>query len=174
MDQPVTGWWRSNAVALGAVLVLVPATYAAMAWNEWSETLQGTPTQPILLQPGESTEYVGATIGPVAAEYGEFPDAPQGGKVITVEIQIDPAGAEFACSTPELHETGGLERQWSYTTDLGREWDDDLHTGCDSELTEPYAITVDYLVAEDVSGPFTVWLASKPGLPEFVSAVVDP
>jgi hypothetical protein len=170
----MTGWWRANAVALGAIAVLVPATYAAMAWNEWSDTLQGNPTQPIMLQSGDSTEYLGATIGPVTARYSELPDAPKGTKVITAEIRIDPRDSELSCKTPELHETGGRERQWSADTDLGREWDSELFTGCDSEQTEPYTVTVDYVVADDVSGPLSVWIAGAPALPVYVSAVIEP
>ena len=36
LDEPVTGWWRANAVALGALVVLIPATALTMSWNEWT------------------------------------------------------------------------------------------------------------------------------------------
>jgi len=174
MGEPVTGWWRSNAVALGALVVLVPATYAALTWNEWSSYLQGSPSQAITVEPGDTLEYAGATVGPVSAEFTELPTAPQGSRVVTVTLHIDPDGPELHCSTPELHEIGGLQRQWDANDDLGREWDADRRTFCDPEATTPYDLVLDYVMPEDVSGPFTVKLSSPSALPAFMSAVVEP
>ncbi|MFD4960102.1 hypothetical protein [Microbacterium sp. NPDC058389] len=182
----MTGWWRSNAVALGALIVLVPATYAALTWNEWSSVLQGSPSQAITVEPGDTVKYAGATVGPASAEFTELPSVPQGAHVVTVTLHIDPGkhskpgkpgkptNPPISCSSPELHEIGGLERQWNANDDLGREWDPDRWTFCDSDATGPYDLLLDYLVPVDVSGPFTVKLSSGVAVPEFVSAVVEP
>lgn len=170
----MTGWWRSNAVALGALVVLVPATYAALTWNEWSSVLQNTPSQAITVQPGDTLEYAGASVGPVSAEFTELPDAPQGARVVTVTMRIDPGDPVLRCQSPELHEIGGLQRQWDADDDLGREWDADRWTFCDPDATGPYDLLLDYVVPDDVSGPFTVTLSATSALPEFVSAVVEP
>lgn len=170
----MTGWWRANAVALGAIVVLVPATYAALTWNEWSSVLENSPSQAVVLEPGDEIEYDGATIGPASAEFTRLPGMPAGTRVVTVTMHVEPGDPPLQCSPPKLYEVGGLQRQWTARTDLDREWDPDLQTLCSSEATGPYELVLDYLVPEDASGPFTVELFSASGMPEFVSAVVEP
>lgn len=170
----MTGWWRSNAIALGALVVLVPATYAALTWNEWSSVLQNSASQAITLQPGDDVDYAGATIGPASAEFTELPDMPAHTRVVTVRMHIDPGDPPIACTEPELREIGGLARTWSLHEDLGREWDPDTLTFCASEPEGPYDLLIDYVVPEDVSGPFAVEVKSAAGWPRFVSAVVEP
>ncbi|GAA5206374.1 hypothetical protein [Microbacterium kyungheense] len=170
----MSGWWRSNAVALGALVLLVPATYAAMSWNEWSTVLENSASKAVALPPGEEIPYAGATVGPASAEFTELPDAPAHTRVVTVTLHIDPGDQSFSCTVPQLREADGHRRQWDARDDLGREWDPDIHTFCDSEAEGPYDLTLDYLVPDDASGPFVVELESVAGRPEFVSAVVEP
>jgi hypothetical protein len=174
VGESVTGWWRSNALALGALVVLVPATYAAVTWNEWSAVLQNSASQPITVEPGDHAEYAGATVGPASADFTELPDAPEGARVVTVTLHIDPGDDPLACSELELREIGGLARQWNAREDLGREWDPDRHSSCSSEIEAPYDLLLDYLVPADAAGPFVVELKSVAGWPEFVRAVVEP
>lgn len=174
MDEPVSGWWRANAVALGAIVVLVPATYAALTWNEWSSVLQNSPSRAVVLEPGDQIDYAGATIGPASAEFTRLPDMPAGTRVVTVTMHVDPGDPPLKCGTPQLHEVGGRQRQWNARNDLGREWDPDLQTLCSSEATGPYDLVLDYLIPDDVSGPFTVELSATSEWPEFVSAVIEP
>ena len=68
----MTGWWRSNAIALGALVVLVPAAALTMSWNEWAEIRQSTATEPIRVEPGDSVRYADAVVGPVSAEFTEL------------------------------------------------------------------------------------------------------
>lgn len=170
----MTGWWRSNALALGALVVLVPATYAALTWNEWSPVLQNSGSQAITLQPGDEVEYAGATIGPASAEFTELPDMPAHSRVVTVTLHIDPGDPPIACDKPQLRELGGSGRTWNLREDLGRDWNPDLKTFCDREVEQPYELLIDYLVPDDASGPFVVELKSVEGWPQFVSAVVEP
>jgi hypothetical protein len=174
LDEPVTGWWRANALALGALVVLIPAAALAMSWNEWAGIRQGTASEPISLAPGESAEYGGATVGPASAEFTDLPLAPQDARVISVTVRIDPGDPAIACAKPVLREVDGAQRQWNARDDLGREWDSDHWDFCDSEATAPYEMEIDYLVPEDASGPFAVEISSAEALPEFVSAVVAP
>ena len=55
----MTGWWRTNAVALGALVVLAPALVGVVAWNEWSQHDSG---RPVHVDTGGS-----ATYGKIAA-----------------------------------------------------------------------------------------------------------
>ena len=174
MVEPVTGWWRANAVGLGALVVLVPALAATILWNETAPGVANSPTRAIALAPGATTEYAGATVGPVTAEFTELPLQPQSTRVVTVAVEVDPGEEPLACTRPVLREVGGRERQWTATSDLGREWDPDRQTLCDSEATAPFTLELDYLVPEDASGPFAVEVGSPAAYPEFVSAVVAP
>ena len=61
------GWWRTNAVWLVAIGVLVPVTVGAIAVNEWSAYDLGHATKPISVEPGGSARYDGARIGPASA-----------------------------------------------------------------------------------------------------------
>ena len=170
----MTGWWRANAIALGALVVLIPATAATISWNEWAGIRQATASEPISLAPGESAEYAGASVGPASAEFTDLPLVPQGARVITVTVRIDPGDPAIACPEPVLREVGGAQRQWNAHDDLGREPSSNRWTFCDSEATAPYDMEIDYLVPDDASGPFTVELSSGTELPAFVSAVVAP
>jgi len=174
MGEPVTGWWRSNAVGLGALAVLIPALALTIGWNETAPGASNSPTRADALTPGSSTDYAGAVVGPVQADVVELPLAPQGTRVVTVAIEVDPGASPFSCASPVLREIGGSGRQWNARTDLGREWDPDRQTFCDAESTARFTLELDYLVPDDASGPFAVELGSPEAYPEFVSAVVEP
>ncbi|WP_162564204.1 MULTISPECIES: hypothetical protein [Microbacterium] len=174
MDESVSGWWRANALAVGAIALLVPALIVTISWNERSGVDANRGDHPITLDAGASTSYAGATVGPAAAEFTDLPLAPQDSRVVTVTIRIEPGSPAFGCTAPLLRETTGAQRQWNATDDLGREWDPEVHTFCDPDDTTPYELELDYLVPADASGPFAVELVSATGLPEFVRAVVEP
>lgn len=169
----MTGWWRRNAVALVALGVLLPATVAAIAVQEWGEITGAT--QPVLVDAGESLEYVGAVVGPARAEFVEDDAAPSGAKILSVTVEVDPdPAAPIACVTPRLRELGGLGRQWSERSyELGRSLDEDLTT-CASDAASPYRMVLDYVVPDDADGPFTVEVDSFEGWPVQVRLLVDP
>lgn len=168
----MTGWWRSNAIALGALVVVVPAAALTMSWNEWAGSRQGA--VPISVASGESVRYADALVGPVSAEFTGLPLAPQDTQVVTVTVPIDPGDPAIVCSPFVLKEVDGAGREWMPRSDLGRDWDSDRWTFCDDEATAPYEVELDYLVPEDASGPFAVEFGSAESYPEFVSAVVAP
>lgn len=169
----MTGWWRANAIALSALVLLVPATVLTMSWNEWGGTWPGS-TQAIIVNPGGSAQYAGATVGPATAEFTELPLAPHDARVLAVTVRIDPGNPAIRCPQPRLREIDGAQRQWNSRDDLGRDWDADRRAFCDPDATAPYDLEIDYLVPADASGPFAVELTSVEAVPEFVSAVVAP
>lgn len=174
MGEPVSGWWRTNAVALGALVVLIPAAALPMSWNEWAGIREGTATEPIRLASGESARYAEAVVGPVSAEFTELPLAPRDTRVVTVTVPIEPGDPAIACSPFLLKEVDGARREWTPRQDLGRDWDSDRATFCDDEATARYEVELDYLVPKDASGPFVVEFGSAGSYPQFVSAVVAP
>ena len=171
----MTGWWRKNAVALGALAVLIPAVVVSVAWNEWSEYDLNRASRPLAVAPGDSVEYGGATVGPATARFRDDPLAPQGSRVVSVKLRVEPGDPALVCLSPILREADGAARQWSAASyELDRGWDADRPTSCVAEATAPYTMDIDYLVPLDASGPFTVELDSVDSWPEFVSAVVEP
>ncbi len=177
MECPVTGrWWRRNVLSLVALCVLLPVTFGVVAVNEWSRWDVGHPTKPVAVGPGESTEYDAATIGPATAEFVDGDDsAPEGTRIVRASVAVAPGDEPIACITPLLRETEGAQRQWNEASaELDREYDPDLRTYCDSEGTDQYSLTLEYLVPEDATGPFAIEVAAPAELPHFVRLVVEP
>ena len=171
----MSGWWRSNAIALGALVLLVPATVMSISWNEWANNDAYTASRPLTLAPGDTIQYGGVTVGPASAEFTDSPLAPQGTRVVSVSLRIDPGETSILCSEPPLHEMDGAMRQWnSASYELDRGWDVNHPTSCIDGETRPYTLEVDYLVPSDAVGPFAVEFSLTDALPEFVSAVVEP
>jgi hypothetical protein len=174
MGGPVSGWWRTNRVALIALLVLVPALVVTVAWTQWSYFDEFRASRPVLVQPGDTVRYAEATVGPVSADWGDTAKAPKGTRVVVVQVPVEPGHPAIACASPLLRETA-TGRTWDAATyDLSWESDDDHPTYCPSDATKPYVLSVGYIVPDDASGPFTVDLDSADSWPSFVSAVVTP
>jgi hypothetical protein len=168
----VTGWWRANAVALGALAVLAPALIGVVAWNEWSKHDVG---QSMHVEAGATAMYSDARIGPAKAEYRDDPLAPAHTRVVSVSLPIDPGDPAITCTPPQLREIGGAGRTWDAASyELDRGWDAQRPTSCVAEATEPYTMVIDYIVPEGASGVFAVELESAESWPVSVSAVVEP
>lgn len=168
----MTGWWRTNAVALVALGVLAPTLVGVVAWNESSSSSSG---RPIHVAVDDSVTYAGATIGPATAEYRDDPLAPQDTRVVSVRLRVDPGIPAIECTEPQLREIGGAERTWAAASyELDRGWDAENPTSCVAEATESYTMVVDYIVPEGASGIFAIELTSAESWPDFVSAVVEP
>jgi hypothetical protein len=169
------GWWRRNAVSLVAIAVLVPVTVGAVAVNEWSAHDLAHATKPITVQPGDSTIYDGAQIGPARADFTAAAGAPSGTRVVSATVLITPGEEPLSCVSPTLREVGGAKRQWNEASfELDREYDAEAKTSCDSALPIRYSLTLDYLVPDDAAGPFAIELSTGDALPRFVSLVVEP
>lgn len=171
----MTGWWRANGVALSALVVLVPAMAIAVGWNEWWNYYSGRGSIPTTIQPGESAAYGGATIGPATGEFTDDPLAPEGTRVVSVRVRVDPGAPPIQCLEPLLRELDGAQRQWnSASYELSRGWDVNRPTSCVADATSPYSLDVDYLVPSDASGPFAVEIESAEVIPEFARVIVEP
>jgi hypothetical protein len=169
------GWWRTNAVWLVAIAVLVPVTVGVIAVNEWSSYDLGHATKPISVDPGDSTRYDGTRIGPASAEFTDAPGAPDGTRVVSATVLVTPGDEPISCVSPVLREAGGAGRQWSEASfDLEREYDPALKTSCDSALPIRYSLTLQYLVPEDATGPFVIELSASDAYPQYVSLRIEP
>ncbi|WP_404429290.1 hypothetical protein LG299_08765 [Microbacterium lacus] len=169
----MTGWWRRNAVALGVLVVVLPATFVTVASQESAQ--RGGASHDVFVALGESVKYAGATVGPAQAEINDDPAAPRGTRVVAVTVEIDPDPTNpIACLSPQLHEVGGLQRAWNErSVELNRGFDEDI-TSCSSEESLPYSLRLEYVVPEDATGPFTVDVNSVEGWPDLARLRVEP
>ncbi|MFK4838001.1 hypothetical protein ACI3KY_19920 [Microbacterium sp. ZW T2_14] len=175
MGEPVSGWWRRNAVALGAVVVLVPALGVTVAWHEWSELNSDVPAAPVVVEPGQDAHYGKAQVGPAVADFVDDPLAPRDARVLRVQIDIDPGAPGLACAEPMIRELEGAHREWDPdTSSLTTDWDPLRPASCSSDLTEPYTLDVRYVLPRDAVGPFGVDVISSELWPDNVRFVVEP
>ena len=170
----MTGWWRKNAVGLAAVVVLLPVTFGAIAWQEWGGYYSFRPSQPVVVEPGDNLEFADAMFGPATARFYDDPDAPAGSRVVRVRIPVEPGETELQCSPPLLREATGAQRQWDEASSaLGRGLDDD-RTLCYSDSSEPFEFVLEYLVPSDSTGPFYADVELSGEIPRFVRLTLEP
>jgi len=169
-DTVSARWWRRNAAALVAVAVLLPTTAAVIGAGEWWGANQGRPSIPTTIEARETGDFAGATWGPVrigTPSADALADAPEGTRVIVVEVPVDPHGTTVSCGIPLLRETGGAQRRWNDALT-------DLDAGsrnpsqCPSDATAPFTIEVPYLVPSDAVGPFGLELTLGDQLPRYL------
>ncbi|KJL36465.1 hypothetical protein [Microbacterium azadirachtae] len=184
MTSSARGWWRSNALALGLVTVLLPATVLGIGWWQWKYAYPDS-GQPIwAVEPGASgtVDLQEATWGPVRAkEVSDTKglDMPRNAKLILVGVKVTPTADKGpGCWAPKLVEKS-TGRVWlSARTELGLLWDDEEPEDCvptlEGEKAEPYELVLPYVVPDDVRGPF--WVEVEPLFAEsrFVRFSVDP
>lgn len=171
----MTGWWRQNAVALGALALLVPALGATVVWNEWSQSSAGALDAPVVVEPGDEARYGDALLGPAEAEFVEDPLAPADARVLRVRIDVDPGDPALPCAEPILRELDGAHREWWADTDeLSTDWDPQFPASCSSEATGPYTLDARWVIPLDATGPFGVDLVSTELWPENLRFVVEP
>lgn len=172
------GWWRRNALPLVAVAVLLPATFGVVGWNEWNDYFSGRPTQPVVAPPAASVEFEGAVWGPAeieVVERGAELDAPVGSQVVMVAVPVDPGPDAATCLPPTLRESTGARREWQDVTfEIGWSPPSGQLGSCAGTGTDPFTITVAFLVPLDATGPFAVELVSPEALPRFARLLVEP
>ena len=158
-------WWRSNLVALVALALLLPATAAAVGWQEWYQYFGfgARAVTPVSVADGDSAELADADWGPVRG--GEIDDlsgldVPEGTRLIAVAVPVDPSAEGVGCETPKLVEQS-TGREWqSVRLEIGLPWSSDEPETCVSDTTAPYEMILPFVVPEDVEGPF--WVDVRP------------
>lgn len=155
------GWWRTNALSLGILVVLLPASALSIGWHDWTVAQTAFDRRfPVVAEDGETVELSGATWGPIRSAViydtsGMTP--PPNTRVIAVAIpvEIDPADP-VRCDRPLLiqQSTG---RQWNEMSyELGLDYDSTDYVDCPYDATDDYEMIVPFVVPEDVEGPFWV------------------
>lgn len=158
-------WWRSNLVALAALALLLPATAAAVGWQEWYQYFGfgARAATAVPVADGDSAELADADWGPLRG--GEIDDlsgldVPEGTHLIAVAVPVDPSVDGVGCETPKLVEQS-TGREWqSVRLEIGLPWNSDEPENCVSDTTAPYEMILPFVVPEDVEGPF--WVDVRP------------
>ncbi len=165
-------WWRRNGWALVAIAVLVPGGALAVSAHETGE-LTGQ-RDAIVADADGRVALDGAVIGPARAEFTPHDAAPSGTRVVTVTIPVNRHGTPLRCLPPVLQEATGKGREWAEASaQLGTAFSSDRLTSCTSDL-ERFALTLDYVVPDDASGPFVVDVVWADALPRFARLTVSP
>lgn len=163
-------WWRRNALAIGAVAVLLPLTGLTISGVEWWQMNQAQPVFATTVAAGDTVEYAGGTWGPAVVRSqapGPDDDLPADGRLLVVEVPVDPHGKMLGCDVPALRELDGMQRRWQNA--LGDvDWDYRNPTVCPSDSTAPFTIEVPYLLPDGVSGPLGLDFALADELPGFL------
>ena len=169
-------WGRRNAVALGALAVVLPATFAVVGGYEGWSMNQSRPVFPTVVPMNQTTSFADAEWGPAEATLSTPPvgeELPADARIVTVEVPVTPQDGPVACAIPDLREIGGAERQWEFSSEQ-TPYDGITVTICPSEGAAPFTLKVAYVVPADATGPFGVDVAVSEALPGFLRLVVEP
>lgn len=135
------GWWRRNALALGALVVLVPAGLWAFDAIEFGSVRNAQRA----VSPGEDTR-IGDWTFAVPELASVDPDdvgAPAGSDPVVVRVTVTPGDAEVSCGVPALidPDTG---REWLPSYDLDWSRDDGELSFCPSPVDDDGASAVPF------------------------------
>lgn len=178
------GWWRSNAAALIALAVLLPATVLGAAWWEWKHAFPDS-SQPLwAVDAGESgtVDLADSTWGPIKSKALTDTtglDVPKDSTVILVGIDVTPHSDKGTyCVPPRLVEQRS-GREWATARlELGVQYNSDEPETCvtfsKDEKAKPYQLVLPYVVPDDAKGPY--WVVIEPNRPgsEYVRFSIDP
>lgn len=158
---PKRSWWRSNLVALVALVVLVPATATTVGYQEWYQHFGfgARAVTAVMVPDDESVERLGATWGPLRG--GEVQDlsgldVPDDTRLLAVAVPVDASAEGIACETPKLVEQS-TGREWRpVRLEIGLLSSSDEPERCLSAESGEYEMIVPFVVPDDAEGPFWV------------------
>lgn len=154
-DAVTARWWRRNAVALGALVVLVPLSLWAFDTIE----VGAVRTADRAVAAGEQTRVADWTLGPATIESLDRTQvgAPAGTDPVVVTIRVDAGDEDVGCSAPTVTEQA-TGRQWRTVYTLDWTAGDDQQTFCNSEVVAPYDLVYTVMLSHDATGPLVVEL----------------
>lgn len=178
------GWLRRNAIALGAVVVLVPATLGVTFSNEWVNYYSTRPSQPVSVDSGAAADFGGTgwrvegsrRVGSASPEGAEI-GLPGGSNLVVVTIDVTPReldekGASPFCQVRLEEQTGGERaRSWGDATFDPIDFDipDGVESGCTTDLTTPYTFDALFIIPSTVDSALAVHLELADELPRYLS-----
>jgi hypothetical protein len=156
------GWLKRNAIALGAIVVLIPATVGLTFSAQWLGYFASRPSQPQVVAVHQSTEYGNSTWTVTDStrieadtDEGRAAQLPAGTSLIVVHLTTDPIrvdkdGLSAYCSI-ELNELDGdtITRTWNTGQYQPIEYDDGGEVGCNTDYQSEYAFETYFVVPSD-------------------------
>ena len=175
----MTGWWRRNALALGALAVLTPVTFGAIAWEGWWGHYSYENAFPIDVAEDETLELLDTTWGPIRSS--EIEDlsgfsVPSDARLVAAALPVDPHGDPPGCLSPTLVQQSTGIRWAEARSELGLLSTSEEPTSCvtGDDETYPYELIVPFVIPGDAEGPFWVEVASADAVPSIIRFWVDP
>ena len=168
------GWWRSNAVALVSLAILLPVTMGVTTVNEWWDYNSGRPSQAVEVEPGAEASFAGASWSDarlIRRVDGSKLGIPPGTKLLvaTIDVEFDPGRPPLGCPLT-LRETTGAQRQWSSAAQGPFDWRTSGGRAgiCWTDATESYTVEVPFVLPDDARGPYTIDASIGGQLPRFL------
>lgn len=178
------GWLRRNAVALTAVVVLVPVTLGVTFSNDWVAYYSTRPSQPVEVDAGSAADFAGTgwrvegteRIAGGSAE-ALAADLPGGSDLVVVTVavtprELDEEGASPFCEVRLEEQSGGeTARSWGDATfdPIDFEGADDAESGCTTDLTAPYRFEALFVIPSSVDSALALHLEVGDELPRYLS-----
>ncbi|RFA09059.1 hypothetical protein B7R54_07340 [Subtercola boreus] len=178
------GWLRRNAIALVAVVVLVPATLGVTFSNEWVRYYSSRPSQPVVVDSGAEADFAGTgwrvdstrRIASTSPE-GEAARLPAGSDLVVVTVDVTPRELDENGASPycelRLEEQGGgeLARNWGDAAfdPIDYEGAEGVESGCTTDLTSPYQLEALFVIPSTVDSALAMHLEVGDQLPRYLS-----
>ncbi|RFA13710.1 hypothetical protein B7R21_07705 [Subtercola boreus] len=178
------GWLRRNAFALAAIIVLVPLTLGITFSNEWVNYYSTRPSQPVVVDPGQSTDFAGTgwaiegteRISSTSPE-GREADLPGGSDLVVVTVSVTPRDLDEKGESPfcevrlEERDRGELARSWGSAEFEPIDYDEPegVESGCTTDRTAPYKFEAQFVVPSDTTEALALHLEVGDELPKYLS-----
>ncbi|MCS5713594.1 hypothetical protein NVV95_03380 [Herbiconiux sp. CPCC 205716] len=173
------GWLKRNAIALVAVVVLVPASLFVTFSSDWLSYWSQRASSPVTVERGADVGFGGAEWRVTEVQRirsTELPadaGAPPGTDVVVVSVAVSPEGATAPSCLMDLEETrsGAPSRTWSPDTGTGVDlgFDLDVPLYCDSEQTGDYTLEAVFVVPADAGDQLRLNVEVVDELPRYLS-----
>lgn len=174
------GWWRRNAVALAASVVLAGGLAWIMTSSEYTEYYGHRPSQPVSADSDETIDLDGTTFTLIDVERLYPSGLPRGsaGLRVTVEVAAGPGGELPGGCVVKIAETGGsqADRWWSSASISTVDFlvPPGTETYCPGEPTGDYTLAVPFVVPDDVDGTLTLRIEVPTSLPRYATFELGP
>lgn len=151
------GWWRRNAIALGALAALVLVGIYAVTTIEFGFVRNAERT----VAAGESTDIADWGFGDVKVESldPQTVGAPPGTDPVLVTIHVDRGHRPLTCTSPTITEPA-TGRMWATITTLDWQAPEDDQVTCTSRTGIPYDLVATVLLPDDVGDDLVVGLST--------------
>lgn len=155
MGEPVSGWWRRNALALGALVVLIPAS--AFAFDQTVMTQVRNPERTV--DAGASTTVGDWTFGPVTlSPMGADADVPAGANAVRATVRVDPGRDAVSCRSAGVSEPA-TDRLWIEAgLSDGQEDADTEWSYCPSDSMGSFDVVGTFVLGDDVGDDLVIEL----------------